>query len=151
MRLHDPVMVKREILFLKQDYWIVRDTISGSAEHRVDVRFHFAPGASLDIRCFGNGQWIEEKAFVSHCYGQKEPSKARSFTAASKGSTEIVSFLLPQKPGTDWQVREIKAQEGHAFEVCGAKTVDLVIIPAAGMWVWTRTIEGALTEKVTIE
>ena len=151
MRLQDPVTVKREILFLKRDYWIVRDIISGSAEHRVDVRFHFAPGSNLDIQCFGNGQWVEEKAFVSHCYGQKEPSKALSFTAASKGSTEIISFLLSQNPGTDWQVREIGAQEGRAFEVCGAKTTDLVIIPAADAWIWTRTIEGALTEKVTIE
>jgi len=151
MRLQDPVTVTREILFLKRDYWIVRDTISGSAEHRVDVRFHFAPGSNLDIQCFGNGQWVEEKGFVSHCYGQKEPSKALSFTAASKGSTEIISFLLPQNPGTDWQVREIGAQEGRAFEVHGVKTVDLVIIPAADAWIWTRTIEGALIEKVTIE
>jgi hypothetical protein len=128
----------------------VRDTISGSAEHRVDVRFHFAPGSNLDIQCFGDGQWVEEKAFVSHCYGQKEPSKALSFTAASKGSTEIISFLLPQNPGTDWQVREIGAQEGRAFEVCGAKTVDLVIIPAAGAWIWTRTIEGGCKETISI-
>jgi hypothetical protein len=148
MRLQDPVTVKREILFLKQDYWIVRDTISGSAEHRVDVRFHFAPGSSLDIRCFGYGQWVEEKALVSHCYGQKEPSKALSFTAILKGGAEVVSFLLPQKD--DWQVREIEAQEGRAFEVCGAKTVDLVIIPAADAWIWTRTIEGGRKETISI-
>jgi hypothetical protein len=150
MRLQPPAMVKREILFLKRNYWIVRDTIS-SGEHHVDVRFHFAPGAdpAFDVQCFGKGSWVKEKAFVSHCYGQKEDSKALIFSAISKGGAEIVSFLFPQK--SDWQVREIESYEGRAFEVCGAKTVDLVIIPMADAWIWTRRIEGASTEKVTIE
>jgi len=148
MRLQDPVTVKREILFLKHDYWIVRDTIVSSGEHRVDVRFHFAPGSSLDIRSFGNGRWVEEEAWVSHCYGQKEPSKALSFSATLKGGAEVVSFLLPEK--SDWQVREIEAQEGRAFEVSGAKTTDLVIIPAADAWIWTRTSEGGGKETISI-
>ena len=150
MRLQEPALVKREILFLKGDYWVMRDTIS-SGEHRVDVRFHFAPGADsgLEIHCFGEGRWVEENAFVSHCYGQKESSKALCFSASSRAGAEIISFLLPQK--SDWQVREIEAQGGRRFEVSGAKTVDLVIIPHSASWVWTRTIEGALTERLTIE
>ncbi|HJS23266.1 MAG TPA: alginate lyase family protein [Pyrinomonadaceae bacterium] len=152
MRLQEPAMVKREILFLKGDYWIVRDTIS-SGEHRVDVRFHFAPGADsiLDIHCFGSGQWVEEKGSVSHCYGQKEAAKALSFSATSKGGAEIISFLLPQTPGNDPVVQEIEAQDGRRFVINGAKTVDLVIIPPAASWVWTRTIDGVVTERVTIK
>jgi hypothetical protein len=150
---YNPATVKREILFIKGEYWIVRDTLISSVEHRVDVRFHYdsQAGTSLKIECFGNGRWIEEEGFVSHCYGQKEAAKALSFSATLKGGAEVVSFLLPQKPGTDWLVNEIKAEEGRAFEVHGAKAVDLVIIPFAGAWVWTRGIDGALTEKVTIE
>ena len=152
-RLQDPAIIKREILFLKGDYWIVRDTVASSGEHRVDVRFHYDPGmeSGLQIHSFGNGQWVEEEVFVSHCYGEKEPAKAFSFSATSKGATEIISFLLPQNPGTDWQVREIEAQEGRRFEVHGAKTVDLVIIPDSASWVVTRSIEGAVIEKVSIE
>ena len=150
MRLQEPATVKRAILFLKGDYWIIRDTLS-AGEHRLDVRFHFAPGADpgLDIQCFGNGQWVEEKAFVSHCYGQKEASKALSFTVTAKDGAEVISFLLPAKG--DWQVREIEAQEGRAFEVCGAKTTDLVIIPHAASWVWRRSMDGVVTERVTIK
>ena len=68
-----------------------------------------------------------------------------------KGGAEIISFLLPQKPGTDWKVREIEAQGGRAFEVSGGKTVDLVIIPAAGAWVWTRTIEGEVRSETDFD
>jgi heparinase II/III-like protein len=146
-----PAIVKREILFIKGDYWIVRDTVASPGEHRVDVRFHYEPGTSLRIECFGNGHWVEEEAFVSHCYGQKEAAKALSFSATLKGGGEIVSFLLPPKPATDWVVKELEAQEARAFEVRGANTVDLVIMPIADAWVWTRSIDGVSTEQVTIE
>ena len=146
-----PAIVKREILFIKGDYWIIRDTVASPVEQRADVRFHYDPGASLRIECFGDGHWVEEEAFVSHCYGQKEAAKASSFSATLKGGGEIVSFLLPPKPGSDWVVKELEAQDGRAFEVRGANTVDLVIMPSADAWVWTRSIDGASTEQVTIE
>ena len=96
MRLQDPAMVKREILFLKRNYWILRDTVASSQEHRVDVRFHFdsLPGAetSLNICCFANGHQVEEEAFVSHCYGQKEAAKALSFSATLKDGAELSAF-----------------------------------------------------------
>lgn len=144
-----PAIVKREILFLKRDYWIIRDTVISSGEHHADTRFHFAPGASLDIRCFGNGQLIEEEAYVSHCYGQKEAAKVLSFSATLQGNGEVISFLLPQKPGTEWSVKELEArQDGRAFEVCGANTVDLVIIPPGDDWAWNRTIDGQVRETI---
>ena len=148
MRFQDPVTVRREILFIKGDYWIVRDTIAASAEHRVDVRFHFAPGAEsgLKIHSFGNGGWVEEEAFVSHCYGQKEASKARSFSATLKSGADVVSFLMP--PGNEWVVREIEGQGGRKFAVNGAKSEDLVIIPPTGAWLWTRSIDGEVRETV---
>ena len=153
MRLQDPAMVKREILFLKGNYWILRDTIASSQEHRVDVRFHFdsLPGAetSLNIYCFANGHQVEEEAFVSNCYGQKEAAKTLSFSATLRDGAEVISFLLPQKQGTKWAVREIEAQNWRAFVVCAGKTVDLVIIPAADAWVWIRILNGQVRETVS--
>src|SRR5829696_2581264 len=35
-----PAIIIREILFLKPDYWIVRDTLRSSGSRQVDVRFH---------------------------------------------------------------------------------------------------------------
>jgi Heparinase II/III-like protein/Heparinase II/III N-terminus len=151
-RLPDPVTVKREILFLKGDYWIVRDTIVASGEHRVDVRFHFdsqpAVEAALDIRCFGNGRKVEEEAFVSHCYGQKEAAKALRFSATLRGGGEIVTFLLPKDARIDRQVREIETESGRAFEVFVGNIRDTVIIPASGPWIWTRATDGKTSERL---
>ncbi|HEX6715494.1 MAG TPA: hypothetical protein VF088_00200, partial [Pyrinomonadaceae bacterium] len=71
------------------------------------------------------------------------------FSAALSGRGEIISFLLPAKAGAEWVVREIEAQDGRAFEVHEGKSVDLVIIPAAGAWVWTRTIDGQVQETLS--
>lgn len=161
-RLADPVTVKREILFLKGDYWIIRDTIAPRDQqadirsHRVDISFHFdsAPyvAEGIEILCFGTDRKVEEDSFVSHCYGQKEPAKALRFSAtldgSQDGSGEIVTFLLPRKPGTQWDVTEIETNEGRGFEVRGANSRDTVIIPASGAWLWTRTIAGEVSERL---
>jgi hypothetical protein len=151
-RLADPVTVKREILFLKGDYWIIRDTIAAISEHRIDISFHFdsAPGAeqALEILCFGNGSKVEEEAFVSHCYGQKEAAKALRFSANLNGNGDIVTFLLPRKPGTHWDVTEIETNEGREFQVRAGNTRDTVIIPASGPWFWTRTSAGEVSESL---
>jgi hypothetical protein len=116
------------------------------------VRFHFdsAPGieSALQIRSFGSddrgdpgdlGDPIEEKGFVSHCYGEKRASTALSFAATLQGDGDVITFLLPPKPGTEWTVTEIETKDGRAFEVGGANSRDVVIIPRSGAWVWTRT------------
>jgi len=155
MRLPNPVRLKREIFFLKGDYWIIRDAVVSSAEHRVDVRFQFHPAAesssTLVIKSFANGDWVEEEGFVSHCYGQREPAKMRRFSAVLKAGGEIISFLVPRKLGVELKVREIEEHDGRAFEVSGGNSVDLVIIPQAGTWIWTRTIDGQVQETVSTQ
>ena len=156
-RLADPVTVKREILFLKGDYWIIRDTVirehaTRTREHRFEISFHFdsppdAAGA-LDILCFGADREVEEEAFVSHCYGQKEPAKVLRFSAALPGSGDIVTLLLPRQPGIEWRVNEIDAQDGRAFEVFRGNNRDTVIIPASGPWLWTRATDGQTSERL---
>jgi len=152
-RLADPVTVQREILFLKGDYWIIRDTVAAARDHRVDISFHFdsAPGVvdALDIRCFGSDRGVEEEAFVSHCYGQKEAAKALRFsTTLPVGGGNVVTFLLPRNSGTEWRVQEIEAHDGRAFEVRRGNNRDTVIIPAYGPWIWTRTTDGETTERL---
>ena len=151
-RLPDHVTVKREILFLKGDYWIIRDTIAAAGEHRLDISYHFdsPPGLeqALEILCFGNNEKLEEEAFVSHCYGERKVAKALSFSASLNGNGEIVTFLLPQKPGIHRDVREIQTSEGRGFAVEGANLRDTVIIPASGPWVWTRTSAGEVSERL---
>lgn len=41
-----PATHTRAVLFLKNDYWIMRDRINSEAAHRYDVHLHFAPDAA---------------------------------------------------------------------------------------------------------
>lgn len=100
--------VVRSIFFLKGKYWVIRDTLKTPAEHTTDVYFHFdsntnpcledgiirEPGAGLTIRVVGRGRWIEEKQWVSHCYGQKEPAKVFRFSAVLQPGESVYTFLL---------------------------------------------------------
>jgi Heparinase II/III-like protein/Heparinase II/III N-terminus len=53
-RLPQPVIHSRRIVFNKeQRYWSVSDRLTGTGEHEVAIRFHFAPG--LEARVLANG------------------------------------------------------------------------------------------------
>ncbi len=43
-RLPQPVRHRRSALFLKPDYWFVRDEFTGAGTHQLDRYFHFTPG-----------------------------------------------------------------------------------------------------------
>ena len=43
LSLPQPATPERSILFLKRDYWIVRDRLKSAAQHNVDLWFHFDP------------------------------------------------------------------------------------------------------------
>lgn len=100
--------IVRSIVFLKGKYWIIRDTLKTGEEHTADIHFHFnsdtnpclkdgviyEPRSGLTIRGLGNGRWIEENQWVSHCYGQKEPAKVFRFSALLKPGESVYTFLL---------------------------------------------------------
>ena len=147
---HDGFL-ERSILFLKGNYWIIRDKMSSANEHRGDIWFHFDSFAKsgLSIWSFGgDGRWVEEDRWISHCYGQKEPAKACAYSVLFKSGDEVFSFLLPQTTETAWQVREVPAQDGRAFEVNGGKTQDLVMI-RGDEWRWVRSSGDEVEEIVT--
>lgn len=161
-RFAGPAVLRRSVLFLKGDYWIVRDTMSSPNDHRGDVWFHFDSsakpllngvvrdaGSGFAIWSFGDGRWVEEDRWISHCYGQKEPAKAYAFSVLFKDGDDVLSFLLPQKAETVWQVKKIEAQDLRAFAVYGAKTQDLVMIREAE-WLWVRFSGDRMEEFVTL-
>jgi len=161
-RLEDRAILARSILFIKKNYWIVRESIRSLNEHQAGIRFHFDSSANpgvddgvldaasgFSIRSFGVGEWVEEDSWVSHCYGQKERAKTCTFIATlESGGDEIISFLLPQKPETDWTVTEIEADGGRAFVLSVGKTVDLVMI-RSDEWVWMRFLDEQLQETIS--
>jgi hypothetical protein len=151
-RLSDPVEHTRSIVFMKNDYWIMRDQVRAKLPHRADVWFHFDDSANplieasdshasfvsarngdagLDIHSFGKGQWRREEAWVSHCYAQRDTARAYAFSACLEGDGEIVTFLIPQPLGRNCRLREIEALGGRAFEVAHDNGLDIVMIRTA--------------------
>jgi hypothetical protein len=154
-RLPAPATHSRSILFLKKNYWIIRDQVTSAAEHRADLQFHFNAEAAplievlddelpyltergahvgLDIAVAGRGQWRREDGWVSHCYGEKSPARFYSYSALVNGDDEMLTFMLPRASVSEIQprVREVEAIGGKAFEVTHEKGVDIVMIRKLG-------------------
>lgn len=140
----------RSILFLKRNYWVVRDEVTSVAEHRADLQFHFSADATplieirdgelpylverggevgLDIAIAGSGRWRREDGWVSHCYGEKSPARFYGYSAFVSGDDELVTFMLPRwVQQAQPRVREVEAVGGKAFEVTHENGVDIVMI-----------------------
>jgi hypothetical protein len=43
-RLSSPVMHRRFVFSRKSDFWLVRDALEGTGEHKLDIYWHLAPG-----------------------------------------------------------------------------------------------------------
>lgn len=138
---------QRSVLFLKGDYWIVRDQVRAAGEHLCALHFHFVPDASpsvgreadafvvrenaragIEIFIFGaQGELRCEDDWVSRCYGARERAKTVRFEARVRDGAELVTFLLP-RTGEHPIVREAKADEGRAFEIICDPNRDLLLI-----------------------
>ena len=49
LRLRQPVIHRRRVLYVRPNYWILVDNFRGYGEHTFDFMYHFAPGAKLFI------------------------------------------------------------------------------------------------------
>jgi hypothetical protein len=146
-----PATHSRGILFLKNDYWVMRDRVASNGEHNLEFRFHFAadtapelgpekgaqvpivrnnerPGLQL-FAASETGSWSKENGSISHCYGSKTAAPVCVFSARSKGSTELLTLLLPLSPGTpQFEVREVEAIGGRAIEITGEHYRDFIML-----------------------
>jgi glycosyltransferase involved in cell wall biosynthesis len=142
----------RNILFLKNDYWLMRDRVLSSDSHELELRFHFAPSleaeenqgesvevsnekSGLQLAVFGNGAgWHGEHGWFSHCYGMKESANVCAFSADFLGkgdvSDELITFMFPCAGANSGkvQVKEVEAIGGRAFEIRTARHCDLIVL-----------------------
>lgn len=161
-RLQMPAAHTRAILFLKGDYWVMRDRIETAGAHRCELRFHFVPEArpainadaasgpareraegatGLDLFTFNRGgSWRAVEGWVSRCYAERAPAPVLVFSREAKGATEFVTFLMPRRASEQAaKAREMNAVGGRAFEVRDADHLDLLLISDG------RTVE---TERI---
>jgi hypothetical protein len=138
-RLPTPALHTRSILFIKGDYFVVRDNVSTEGAHLAEVRFHFSPEAApricaegdrtfvseeseersgLALHAFGGG-WAAEEGWISSCYGQRAAAPVLSFSARAEGAQEFITFMIPHAAAQlrETSVRERLAAGGRLFEV----------------------------------
>jgi hypothetical protein len=127
-RLASPAEHARSLLFLKGDYWIMRDRVATTGVHDYALHFHFAPDgepeieshpesarvvvrsaqdsiaddeARLQVYTFaggGDGAWHVREGWVSAFYGTRTPAPVRTFTATARSGAQDFITFLIPPP-----------------------------------------------------
>lgn len=142
-RLADaPAVHARSVLFLKNDYWIMRDFCETRGAHSYALNFQFdartnpaiektengaaCVGEKSDVSAVGlrlftfgdNGEWQREESEISPMFGAKIAAPNFRFTSEGVGSQEFFTFFLPSENGfAAPEVSETELAGGRAFVV----------------------------------
>jgi hypothetical protein len=138
---NSPVGHTRGVLFLKNDYFIMRDAAETTGEHTFQQNFHFANGVNPEIEglanntwcvtertknqpgmrmfVFGdNGQWQNKESWVSPCYGKKVNAPYLRFLSEGRGTQEFFTFMLPTDEFDELPlIEEVSLEQGRAFVI----------------------------------
>ncbi len=131
----------RSILFLKNDYWIMRDFVKTAGEHDYQQNFHFnaktnphieniengtwcvteSPENNVGVRIYtfgDNGSWQRKESWISNCYGERVNSPFLRYVSKGIGPQEFITFMVPAELGFyKPEVFETKVDNGRAFVV----------------------------------
>lgn len=123
----------RSILFLKGDYWIMRDLVQTTGQHDFALNFHYNPEIDPEISegggwvgddahrmfTFGDfGTWRKGESHVSNYHGHRVAAPLIRFLSRGFGTQEFFTFVLPVTPGIEPpQVLEVPTPAGRAFVV----------------------------------
>lgn len=120
-RLEDPVVHRRTVLYAKPRYCVVVDDLEGTAEHRVSLRFQFAPmRVTLDpsgwiragrdmtkgllLHAFATralktaileGETEPRQGWVSSDYGCHQPAPVVLYSLTAKLPLRLITLLFP--------------------------------------------------------
>ena len=125
---------RREILFVKNDYWVIIDRLYAEGEHEYEQLFHFEPGrrvcateapytGTVDANraniCFVqadavsgevvSGQEEPLQGWYSGGHGEKEPAPVLRYVRKATDACLFDTVMLPLRPGEtpDLQVRRL--------------------------------------------
>lgn len=126
-RLPSPVTHRRQIVFIKPDYWVVIDWLTGAGEHCVDLYFHLLSdlktsldprsgqlhaaseaGARLQILPLDHDGWQAAlssgatdpvQGWVSRYSGEKRPAPTLRYRRQSALPVTFCTVLYPQPAG----------------------------------------------------
>jgi hypothetical protein len=157
-RLSDAATHTRSILFLKNDYWIMRDLVETTGEHEYGVNFHFnaktnpslesAENGNLCISetnglrlfTFGdNGNWQRKESWISDCYGKRVNAPFLRFVSKGAGTQEFFTFMLPNElRSAAPEVFETEVAGGRAFVINYLDYQDIFVFTDGGQVVRTE-------------
>jgi hypothetical protein len=142
-RLEQPATHSRSILFLKNDYWIMRDVVETQGEHEYSLNFHFAcdvkasigeDGAWVGDRnsrifTFGdNGAWQQKESWISTNHGNRVNAPFMRFVSKGTGTQEFFTVILPADQGVrPSEVSEVPMANGRAFVIKYSAYTDLFV------------------------
>src|SRR5205085_2250922 len=140
-RLASPATHTRSILFLKRDYWIVRDRVETNGAHQYELAFHFAAdtapvinetgdscvretsrdasGLELHVCAQTDGAWHAGMDWVSPAYGARVPAPLYKFSVTAAGAQEFITALVPLAAS------EMSARTLHELEAAGGRAFSL--------------------------
>jgi hypothetical protein len=120
-RLADPVTHRRRVIFVKPRYFVLVDELDGEREHRIEIRFQFAPlrvrlepdlwarasgrgGRGFLIRAFAPaalgavlraGDLDPIQGWFSPDYGRRRPAPVLVYSATARLPLRVATLLLP--------------------------------------------------------
>ena len=121
--LAQPVTHRRRVIFVKPDFWVLIDDLTGSGRHHIDLTFQFAPlrveltapdccraetarGSVLWIMPFcstpltnavRSGDVKPIRGWISNRYGHKQPSPALVCSATAALPMRAMTVLYPMR------------------------------------------------------
>lgn len=155
-----PATHTRSILFLKNDYWIMRDFVDTRGENTYQQNFHFNVGINPAIEgaenggfcvseisqkevgmrlfTFGeNGNWQRKESWVSPVYGKRINAPFLRYASKGVSSQEFFTFMIPTDPllSVPPEVFETEITGGRAFVINYRNYRDLLVFTdgAAGV------------------
>lgn len=132
---------ERSILFLKNDYWIMRDYIETLGTNEYQLNFHFNiktqpeiegaengsfyvdeksdNQAGLRLFTFGdNGGWQRKESWVSTFYGKRVNAPFLRFMSKGVGPQEFFTFMMPLEAALPApEIFETQISGGRAFVI----------------------------------
>lgn len=140
-RLEDPATHRRSVLYLKNDYAIMRDYVDTLGTHEYALNFHFNKETNPAIEdtesgmfCVGetstdgdgwrmftfgdNGGWQRKESWISDNYGKRTNAPFLRFVSKGTGAQEFFTFMLPADRGfVKPEIFETAVTGGRAFVI----------------------------------
>jgi len=152
-RLSSPATHYRSILFLKGDYWVVRDEVESATSHAVELRWHLAAGVRvaeldgsrvlLEGDCRGRTSRLTvasigpvdcayraDRSMVSPGFGELAPAWALSLGTTTGAAERLMTLLLPEpstqavaKDARSELIRSVPTERGNLWKLNPRKGV----------------------------